>query len=80
MPNVIGSLALCKLHHVAFDSFMISVSPDYIIHVRRDVLEEDDGPMLQQQLKELHQARIIPDAPGASLAEPGLPGQTVSEG
>jgi putative restriction endonuclease len=58
-PTVDNGIALCKLHHAAFDSFMISVNPDYIIHVRRDVLEEEDGPMLQHGLKELHKARII---------------------
>ena len=50
-PTIDNGLALCKLHHAAFDSFMISVNPDYIIHVRRDVLEEEDGPMLQHGLK-----------------------------
>jgi putative restriction endonuclease len=58
-PTVDNGLALCKLHHAAFDSFIISVNPDYIIHVRKDVLEEEDGPMLQHGLKELHMARII---------------------
>ena len=38
---------------------MISVNPDYIIHVRKDVLDEEDGPMLQHGLKELHKVRII---------------------
>ena len=58
-PTIDNGLALCKLHHAAFDSFIISVNPDYIIHVRKDVLDEEDGPMLQHGLKELHNARII---------------------
>lgn len=58
-PTIDNGLALCKLHHAAFDSFIISVNPDYIIHVRKDVLEEEDGPMLQHGLKELHRAMII---------------------
>jgi len=58
-PTIDNGLALCKLHHAAFDSFMISVNPDYIIHVRRDVLNEEDGPMLQHGLKELHKVKII---------------------
>ncbi|HOY90064.1 MAG TPA: HNH endonuclease, partial [Bacillota bacterium] len=57
-PTIDNGLALCKLHHAAFDSFIISVNPDYIIHVRKDVLDEEDGPMLQHGLKELHKARI----------------------
>jgi len=37
----------------------IGVSPDYIVHVRRDILEEYDGPMLQHALKDLQGRSII---------------------
>ena len=37
---------------------MLGVSPDYLVHVRRDVLEEIDGPMLRHGLKEMHGAKI----------------------
>ena len=57
-PTINNGLALCKLHHAAFDRFIIGVSPDYLIHIRRDVLEEDDGPMLQHGLKELHSMKL----------------------
>ncbi len=58
-PTIDNGLALCKLHHAAFDSFIIGVDPDFIIHVRTDVLKEEDGPMLQHGLQELHKIRII---------------------
>jgi putative restriction endonuclease len=58
-PSVNNGIALCKLHHAAFDRFIIGVSPDYQIHVRRDVLEEEDGPMLQHGLKELHTMKLV---------------------
>jgi putative restriction endonuclease len=58
-PIVNNGIALCKLHHAAFDSFIIGVSPEYVIEVREDVLEEHDGPMLQHGIKELHKQRII---------------------
>ncbi len=54
-----NGLSLCKLHHAAYDSFIIGVTPDYIIQVREDVLEEEDGPVLQHGLKELHKAKLI---------------------
>lgn len=54
-----NGLSLCKLHHAAYDSFMIGVTPDYIIHVREDILEEEDGPVLQHGLKGLHQSKLI---------------------
>ena len=49
-----NGLSLCKLHHSAYDAFIIGVTPDYIIQVREDILEEEDGPVLQHGLKGLH--------------------------
>lgn len=57
-PIVSNGLALCKLHHAAFDSFMLGVTPDYRILVRQDVLVEEDGPMLIHALQGLHDQRI----------------------
>lgn len=53
-PVVQNGLALCKLHHAAFDRYFLAVRPDYVIEVRRDILDEEDGPMLIHGLKELH--------------------------
>jgi len=58
-PTVDNGLALCKLHHAAFDSFILSVSPDYQIEVREDILAEVDGPLLKHGLQELHGTKII---------------------
>ena len=49
--SVENGMALCKLHHAAFDSFILGVSPDYIIRVREDILTEIDGPLLQYGLQ-----------------------------
>ena len=63
-PIVSNGLALCKLHHAAFDSFFLTVRPDYTIEVKPSILEETDGPMLVVGLKELHGQRIqLPRAP-----------------
>ena len=59
LPVISNGIALCKLHHAAFDKFIIGVTPDYIIQVRKDVLDEEDGPMLLHGLKELHNSHII---------------------
>ena len=58
-PIITNGIALCKLHHSAFDSFILGVTPDYIIQVREDVLEEEDGPMLQYGLQGLHKTKLI---------------------
>lgn len=49
-----NGIALCKIHHAAYDSGIIGISPDYKIGVREDVLHEVDGPMLEFGLKGLH--------------------------
>lgn len=58
-PVVSNGLSLCKLHHAAFDSFFLGIRPDFVIQVRRDVLSEEDGPMLLHGLQDLHEKRII---------------------
>lgn len=50
-PIVPNGLALCKLHHAAFDSYIIGVTPELEVKVRLDVLEEIDGPMLLHGLQ-----------------------------
>ncbi|HUH98370.1 MAG TPA: HNH endonuclease [Anaerolineales bacterium] len=57
--TVDNGISLCKLHHAAYDSFILGVRPDYIIEVRQDILEEEDGPLLQHGLKDLHGSRLI---------------------
>jgi putative restriction endonuclease len=57
-PIVPNGLALCKLHHAAFDSYIIGVTPDLEVKVRLDVLEEIDGPMLLHGLQGFQGRRI----------------------
>jgi putative restriction endonuclease len=58
-PVVKNGISLCKLHHAAFDKFLLGITPDYMIQVRQDVLKEKDGPMLIHGLQGLHQSKII---------------------
>jgi putative restriction endonuclease len=58
-PIITNGIALCKLHHAAFDSFMLGVTPDYIIQIREDILNEEDGPVLQYGFKGLHETKLI---------------------
>ena len=52
-PVVQNGIALCKIHHAAFDYFFLSIRPDYRIEIRRDVMVERDGPMLKHGLQGL---------------------------
>jgi len=58
-PTVDNGLALCKIHHTAYDRMLIGVTPDYEINVRKDVLDDEDGPMLLHGLQELHGRELI---------------------
>jgi putative restriction endonuclease len=62
-PIVPNGLALCGLHHAAFDASILGVSPDYIIEIRPDVLEEKDGPMLVHGLQGFNGQRILVPRP-----------------
>jgi len=60
-PVVPNGLALCKIHHAAYDQNILGVRPDLVIEVQTRVLLERDGPMLRHGLQEIH---------GASLSVP----------
>ena len=69
-PVVRNGIALCRLHHAAFDRFFLAVRPDKTIIVRSDVLEESDGPTLQHAIQGLHgQSILIPRRPEEQPAE-----------
>ena len=58
-PTVDNGMALCKIHHTAFDRYILGVTPEFEIKVRNDILEEHDGPMLKHGLQELHDKKLI---------------------
>lgn len=57
-PIVPNGLALCTLHHAAFDRNVLGVRPDLKVEVRLDILEEADGPMLEHGLQGFHGAML----------------------
>jgi putative restriction endonuclease len=57
-PVVSNGLGLCKIHHSAFDAYILGIDPDARVHIRADVLEERDGPMLKHGLQELNGVRL----------------------
>ncbi|MEX0663309.1 MAG: HNH endonuclease [Acidimicrobiia bacterium] len=58
-PVVPNGLAMCKIHHAAFDRNIFGVRPDHMIEIRTDILQERDGPMLKHGLQELHGGTIV---------------------
>lgn len=69
-PVVQNGLALCKFHHSAYDRNFLTIRPDYIVEIRREILTESDGPMLQHGLKELHHIKIDVPKPLALRPDP----------
>jgi putative restriction endonuclease len=68
VPSVPNGLSLCTLHHAAFDRNLIGITPEYAIQVRRDVLEQEDGPMLVHGLQEFHGTSLF--VPPNPVAQP----------
>jgi putative restriction endonuclease len=63
-PLVKNGLALCTLHHAAFDRYFLGVRPDFVIEVRSDLLTESDGPTLAG-IQSLHGKKIdLPSGKG----------------
>ena len=58
-PIVTNGLALCKIHHAAFDNNFIGINPDYCIKIREDLLTEKDGPMLKYGIQSLNNSKLI---------------------
>ena len=58
-PAVPNGLSLCRLHHAAFDKYLIGIRPDCIVEVRQDVRDDTDGPMLIHGLQGFHGSRLV---------------------
>lgn len=63
VPVVSNGLALCKIHHAAYDSGILGIRPDLVIEIHHRLLEEIDGPMLRHGLQEHHgrSLMMVPD-------------------
>lgn len=64
VPN---GLALCKIHHAAYDANLLGVRPDLVAEIQPMMLEQIDGPMLRHGLQELHGSRLwTPTSPATA--------------
>ncbi|MCC6348943.1 MAG: HNH endonuclease [Candidatus Eisenbacteria bacterium] len=68
-PWVHNGLALCKIHHAAYDQNILGISRDYKVAIRADILLEHDGPMLTHGLQELD-GRTLMNVPRARAMQP----------
>lgn len=60
--TVINGLALCAIHHLAYDRNLLGIDPDGVVHMNARLLRETDGPMLTNGLQHFHGAHILQPA------------------
>jgi putative restriction endonuclease len=58
-PLITNGLGMCKIHHSAYDAQIIGIDAEARVHVRTDILEEKDGPMLRYGLQEVHGSQLV---------------------
>ena len=57
-PVITNGIAMCKIHHAAYDADIIGIDPMYKVGVRPDVMTELDGPTLRYTLQEINGSQI----------------------
>lgn len=57
-PVVPNGLAMCKIHHAAYDQNIIGIRPDAVVEVNAALLTQTDGPMLLHGLQEAHGVQL----------------------
>lgn len=56
---VVNGLALCAIHHRAYDRNLLGIDPTGTVHIGERLLKEIDGPMLKAGLQGFHGATIL---------------------
>ena len=69
LPIVPNGLALCKIHHAAYDQNILGIRPDYVVEIHQRLLDELDGPMLRHGLQE-HHAKPLMQLPKRRTDQP----------
>ena len=70
---VSNGLALCKIHHSAYDKDVLGIDSDFRVHIAEKVLHEVDGPMLRYGLQEFHGKGLM-QLPHRSADQPSRDG------
>lgn len=58
IATVVNGLALCAIHHLAYDRNLLGIDPTGVVHIAKRVREERDGPMLREGIQGFHGAAI----------------------
>ncbi len=64
--TVVNGIALCAIHHLAYDRNVMGIDPTGVVHIATRLLNEIDGPMLRVGLQGFH---------GEAIRQPRSPRQ-----
>lgn len=67
---VVNGLALCAIHHRAYDRNLLGIDPRGAVHISERLLREIDGPMLGSGLQHFHGAAILQPRRPADRPDP----------
>jgi putative restriction endonuclease len=57
--TVVNGVALCAIHHLAYDRNLMGIDPGGVVHISQRLLDEVDGPMLANGIQHFHGAAIL---------------------
>ena len=68
LQEVTNGLALCAIHHLAYDRNLLGIDPTGVVHIARALRLQKDGPMLREGIQSFHGSSItlpsaLPDRP-----------------
>ena len=67
---VINGIALCAIHHLAYDRNLLGIDPAGVVHIGERLLREVDGPMLSSGIQGFHGAAILQPREPQSRPDP----------
>lgn len=68
--EVTNGLALCAIHHLAYDRNLLGIDPGGVVHISRAVRAEEDGPMLREGIQSFHGKAITPPSTASDRPDP----------
>jgi putative restriction endonuclease len=68
--TVVNGIALCAIHHIAYDRNLMGIDPAGVVHISQRLLRETDGPMLQTGLQGFHGAAMLQPRRAADRPDP----------
>lgn len=68
--TVVNGIALCAIHHLAYDRNLMGIDPSGVVHIAQRLLDESDGPMLRSGLQSFQGAAILQPRRGDERPDP----------